>query len=129
MNLQLKQLRNDRGLSQEAMAKKLTELMGEEVKISRYGTWERGDRMMSLEQAYYCAVALGCTLNDLVGMKSDGIATRDERQLVESYRRMDETNRASMLDMASSLSVAAQLKKEGHGRAVAMVGDDVKDSK
>jgi len=35
-----------------------------------YRSWESGAAMMNLEQAYDCAIALGCTLNDLVGMKS-----------------------------------------------------------
>ena len=83
--------------------------------------------MMNLEQAYDCCVLLHCTLNDLVGMKSDGIATGEERQLVESYRKMDETNRASLLDMANTSAVAAELKKEGHRRSVVMAGDEMRD--
>jgi len=35
-----------------------------------YRSWESGAAMMNLEQAYNCAIALGCTLNDLVGMKT-----------------------------------------------------------
>ncbi len=85
MNIQLKQIRQNKGLSQEEMASKLSELMECEIKVSRYGTWERGDRMMNLEQAYYCATALGCTLNDLVGMKSDEL-TDAESKLLDDYR-------------------------------------------
>ena len=125
MNLQLKQIRQSKGFSQESMASKLSELMEEEIKVSRYGTWERGDRTMSLPQAYYCAVALGCTLNDLVGMEVGGFASNEERMLVDDYRRMSDTNKSSLMDMAHTSALAADLKKESHGRDVAMVGDDV----
>ena len=103
MRLELKRLRRKKGLSQDEMAARLSELMGEDVKVSRYGTWERGDRMMNLEQAYYCAVVLGVTLNDLVGMQA-GALTRDEVDLLGSYRACDEDNRDALRQVAKSLS-------------------------
>lgn len=126
MNLQLKQIRQSKGFSQESMAEKLSDLMEQEIKVSRYGTWERGDRMMSLEQAYYCAVALNVTLNDLVGMES-GSLSGERRDLVDSYDRMDDDNKRLIMDNAHALAVASELKKTSHGRHVAMVGDDVRD--
>ena len=127
MNLQLKQLRHEKGLSQEQMAAKLSDLMEQEIKVSRYGTWERGDRMMSLEQAYYCAVALGCTLNDLVGMKSDGIATRDEKQLVDSYRKMDAQDREKLRGVAETFVVAAEKNGAREAGDVERAGNAVRD--
>lgn len=101
MNLQLKQIRQAKGYSQEDMSLKLSELMEREVKVSRYGTWERGDRMMNLEQAYYCAVALNCTLNDLVGMKS-GELTDDEAALVDDYRSTTPTWKRVISEQAAN---------------------------
>lgn len=60
MKLYLKRLRQERGYTQEQMAK----MVGEKPRT--YGSWERGEAMLNLEQAYKCARALGCTLNDLV---------------------------------------------------------------
>ena len=88
MNLKLKQLRQAAGLSQDEMAAKLTALTGSEVKVSRYGTWERGERMLNLEQAYNCAVALGCTLNDLVGMETR--QSPAENALLANFRELNE---------------------------------------
>lgn len=61
MEIRLKELRKRRGLSQEDMAEKLG------IKKSRYGTWERGERMPSLAQAYDCAVALDCSIDEIAG--------------------------------------------------------------
>lgn len=61
MNIQLKKLRTSRGLSQDEMAEKLG------IKTSRYGTWERVERMLSLKQAYDCAVILGCSIDAIAG--------------------------------------------------------------
>nr|WP_302962689.1 helix-turn-helix transcriptional regulator [uncultured Adlercreutzia sp.] len=61
MDLQLKKLRTLKGLSQDEMAEKLG------VKTSRYGTRERGERMLSLKQAYDCAVILGCSIDAIAG--------------------------------------------------------------
>ena len=79
MEFFLKEIRTSKGLSQEDMAAAL------KIKKSRYGTWERRDRMMSLEQAYNCCEVLGCTLNDLVGMGERKV-NDDELALVECYR-------------------------------------------
>lgn len=117
MNLQLKQLRSNKGLSQDEMAAKLTELMGIEVKVSRYGTWERGDRMMNLEQAYYCAVALDVTLNDLVGMRADSDLSADERAMVDAYRSVTVHGRSAMKSHAEWARGEFAPKSAGAGDA------------
>lgn len=98
MNLKLKQLRQAAGISQDEMAAKLTAITGSEVKVSRYGTWERGERMLNLEQAYNCAIALNCTLNDLVGMEPpDKALTKDEEYIVDTYRAVTSHGKKAML--------------------------------
>lgn len=98
MNLKLKQLRQAAGISQDEMAAKLTAITGSEIKVSRYGTWERGERMLNLEQAYNCAIALGCTLNDLVGMeKPDKPLTKDEEYIVDTFRSVTVHGKKAML--------------------------------
>jgi len=127
MNLQLKQIRQSKGFSQDEMASKLSELMCQEIKVSRYGTWERGDRMMNLEQAYYCAVALGVTLNDLIGMKTEGTVTGDEKQLVNNYRKMEATEREKLMGVSESFVVAAEKNEARENGDVERAGATVKD--
>lgn len=113
MELKLKRLRQTAGLSQDEMAAKLTEVMGTEIKVSRYGTWERGERMMNLEQAYNCAVALGCTLNDLVGMSPPGKAlTPDEEYLVGTFREVTVHGKKAMLSNTKAVQ-ADYMPKSG----------------
>ena len=108
MELRLKELRKSRNLSQEDMAQSL------EVKKSRYGTWERGERMMNLEQAYNCAIVLGCTLNDLVGMSSSRVFA-DPRQgrINEQYEEMNDRGQQRIADSVDDIhSNPANLKSE-----------------
>lgn len=37
------------------------------VKKRTYGSWERGEANMSLAQAYDCAVALDCSIDEIAG--------------------------------------------------------------
>ena len=99
MNLQLKRLRQLRGLSQEDMASKL------DIKKSRYGTWERGDRMMSLEQAYMITEILGCTLDELVG-REPSVSYSDPMQaeLNSCYSKMNESGRTLLAEAAKSIA-------------------------
>ena len=111
MELRLKDIRNQRGLSQDDMARALA------IKKSRYGTWERGERMMSLEQAYNCALALGCTLNDLVGMKSESVdvLSDDEKAIVETYREVTVHGKRAMLSNTKAVRQDYQPKSDQPG--------------
>ena len=91
MDLQLKRIRIERGISQAEMAKKLG------IKTSRYGTWERGERMMNLEQAFNCAVILGCTIDEIAGMPQRGGLSPDERELVGAYRDVTFPGKRAMM--------------------------------
>lgn len=116
MNLQLKQIRQRMGLSQEEMASRLSSLMECEVKVSRYGTWERSDRMMNLEQAYYCAVALGVTLNDLVGMESQRVyADRRQEAINAHFDTFNDEARTDVYKMVERMShdPHARIEKTG----------------
>ena len=61
MEIHLKEVRKRAGLSQDEVA----DMLG--IKKSRYGTWERGERMPSLAQALDCAVALNCSIDEIAG--------------------------------------------------------------
>ncbi|MBR3690575.1 MAG: helix-turn-helix transcriptional regulator [Eggerthellaceae bacterium] len=93
MNLQLQRLRKKAGIkTQKAMADKLG------IPERTYASWERQEVMMNLEQAYNCAVALGCTLNDLVGMKDpERNLSKDEERIIDTYRSVTVHGKKAML--------------------------------
>jgi len=106
VELKLKQLRRRAGLSQDEIAERLG------VKTSRYGTWERGQRMMSLAQAYDCAVALGCSIDEIAGHEvAQSFSDPREAELHRCWQGCTEENRHALLVMArnsagESLNVA-----------------------
>lgn len=65
MNLQLKQIRKQSRVSQEELAKRIG------VSARAIGAWERGENSPNAEQVWNCAVALGCTPNDICGWYLD----------------------------------------------------------
>ena len=107
MNLQLKLLRVRAGLSQDEMAERLG------IKTSRYGTWERGERMMSLEQACQVAEVLGCTLEELVG-RSSAITQRAPAtdpslsELNDCWEAASDSGRGTMLDVARAMRATSK---------------------
>lgn len=109
MNLQLKRIRIDRGFSQEELAQKLG------IKTSRYGTWERGERMMNLEQAYNCAVALGCTIDEIAGMPPRGCTYADagQRQINDQYEDMNARGRTQAVDQVDNIHSNPKNRKSG----------------
>ena len=57
----LKELRKAAGLTQQELAQRAG------VKLGTLRTWEQGVSTPSLRDAYACALALGCTVDDLCG--------------------------------------------------------------
>lgn len=62
MEIHLQEMRKRAGLKQAEIAERLN------VKVRTYGSWERGEAMMSLDQAYNCAVLLDCSIDEIAGM-------------------------------------------------------------
>ncbi len=99
MNLQLKKLRTLKGLSQDEMAEKLG------VKTSRYGTWERGERMLSLKQAYDCAVILGCSIDAIAGYSPPVSYADPAQEALNGYwESMNDKGRSALLGTAELMS-------------------------
>ena len=69
MNLQIKQMRKRSGLNQKDVAAAIG------VPVRTYGSWERGERNINLEDACLIADVLRCTLDELVGRKPPIITT------------------------------------------------------
>ncbi len=88
MNVQLMRLRKAADYSnRDDFAKKIG------VNKYTYRSWESGAAMMNAEQVWNCAVALGCTPNDILGWYEDHPRedsgerlTSEEREIVGCYR-------------------------------------------
>ena len=110
MEPHLGRLRKQAGLTQETMAKML------KVKKRTYGSWERQKTVMSLEQAYNCAIALGCTINDLVGMKSDR-SYADPRQAAVNghFETFNDSGKTELATIAERMSHDPSIRIEKNG--------------
>ena len=107
MNIQLKKFRLLKGLSQDEMAEKLG------IKTSRYGTWERGERMPSLKQAFDCAVILECSIDDIAGYTpSVEYADPDQQALNHYFESMNHDGRATLLNTAKLMSGSPETRIE-----------------
>lgn len=65
MELQIKQLRKKSHISQTELANSIG------VSLRTVGSWERGESLPNAEQVWNCAVALGCSPNDICGWYID----------------------------------------------------------
>ena len=108
MNLCLKTIRKENGISQADLAKRLG------VDIKTVGNWERGKTIPDAEQVWNCAVALGCTPNDLCGWYIDHPEDRPAppgdpgaAELVGCYSRCTSDRRASLLQAARDAALAS----------------------
>lgn len=93
MQLQLKRIRKENGMSQAELAGHLG------IDIKTIGNWERGKTLPNVEQIWNCAVALGSAPNDLMGWyidhprEGDAPASQGERRLVSAYGALSEEGR------------------------------------
>jgi len=99
MKLYLQQFRKQAGFTQDDMAK----LLG--VKKRTYGSWERQEVAMGLDKAYECAVVLGCTLNDLVGMKqSHPYADKRQAAINGHFESFNDSGKTELATIAERMS-------------------------
>lgn len=107
MKLQLKRLRRENHLTQLELGR----LVGQSARV--ISSWERGETVISLEDAARCSLALNCTVDELAGIEGTPSSARkapsDEMELIGNYRECD-AGRKSLL-LAASRDFAAQEKK------------------
>lgn len=108
MNLCLKTIRKENGISQADLAKRLS------VDIKTVGNWERGKTIPDAEQVWNCAVVLGCSPNDICGWYIDHPDDRPAppgdsgaEELVGCYSRCTSDRRASLLQAARDAALAS----------------------
>jgi transcriptional regulator with XRE-family HTH domain len=84
MELAIKEMRKKLHLSQAEFA----EAVG--VTMRTVGSWERGESFPNAEQVWNCALALGCSPNDVLSWdesdRNQESLSDDERQIVDNYR-------------------------------------------
>lgn len=84
MELAIKEMRKKLHLSQAEFA----EAVG--VTMRTVGSWERGESFPNAEQVWNCAVALGCSPNEILSWNEDEVhqdsLTDAEREIVDNYR-------------------------------------------
>lgn len=121
MKLNIRNMRKSAGLTQAELA----ERMG--VNLSTIGNWERLVTCPDAEQIWNCAVALGCTPNDILGWYEDHpregsgeLLTPEEREIVDCYRESAPQWRQNIAMTARS---AAATSKDAAERAVSAPGD------
>lgn len=120
MEVQLKKLRKSAGLSQQQMADLL------DIKVTRYRTWESGNRMLSLQQAYDCAVILGCSIDAIAGYEPPVAYSDPGQEALNGYwESMNDEGRERLLGIAELAADSGKVrvqKKTGDVRVPPQVG-------
>lgn len=99
--LQLQRIRKRAGYNQQEMS----DLLG--VKKRTYGSWEREEVMMSLEQAYNVTEVLDCTLDELVGRqppKPGSYADANQQRLNNYYESLNEKSKDDLVGFVRSFA-------------------------
>lgn len=113
MDIQLKNLRKRAGYKQNEFA----EIVG--VPERRYASWERGEAMLNLEQAYNCAVALNCTIDEIAGREPASPAlSQDEHALLSDYRHLTPREKGAVRATASAMADGGHAKSTETAEAV-----------
>lgn len=115
MELNLKELRKRKGMTQEELASAIG------ATKRRIGAWERGENDIPMDFAVSIADVLDCTVDEIAGRNSKVPVLSldfDERLLVRLYRNMDEEARQLLIEQAKMYSLACDAKKEADARHV-----------
>ena len=100
MEINLQRIRKLRKMSQSEVAKALG------VKVRTYGSWERGEAMLNLEQAFNCAVVLDCTIDEIAGLDRARLRSPDPRRraMIESYDALTDDGKTLASEMVASVA-------------------------
>lgn len=100
MDLQLMRLRKLAGY-------KSRNVFADKIGVNRhtYKSWETGTTKMTLEQAYNCAVALNCTIDEIAGLVHAPASEDPHRAALERYYdAMDDEGHAVLAESARLMS-------------------------
>ena len=111
MNLYIREMRKKANKTQRDLANEI------DVNLSTVGNWERNITVPDAEQIWNCAIALGCSPNDLLGWDAETLTFRDPNQqrLNDCFENMNEKGQATLLSVAQGLEkdIANRIVKEG----------------
>ena len=70
---------------------------------------------MALEQAYYCALALDCTIDEIAGMpaKPRSYSDAGQRQINDQYEDMNARGRTQAVDQVDNIHANPKNRKSG----------------
>ena len=106
MELQLKRVRKENGISQAELAQKLG------VDIKTVGNWERGNTVPDAIQLVKCAALLGTTPNELMGWYIDhpedrpNAGAKTAAKLVSSYDSLSDEGREVAVNVVGALATS-----------------------
>ena len=121
VELQIKQLRKKSHISQTELANSIG------VSLRTVGSWERGESLPNAEQVWNCAVALGCSPNDICGWYIDHPEDRPAppgdpgaAELLGCYRSCTPERQDALLNLArdSALLSGGAAERGGVSEAV-----------
>jgi len=99
IGLRLREVRRGQSASLAALAP----TTGDTLSKSRISNYAQGLRCMGIEEALTLAKALGAvSATYLLCLDDDGVLAKDEKRLIECFRRMDERGRAAVLAIAKT---------------------------
>jgi len=115
MDSKMKELRDAKGLSQKEVAAIL------KMPVRTYGSYERGERTLSLDVAAQIADVLDVTIDELMNRDYRVpvlTLTWEERTLIRLYRGMDDMQKKLLMSTATQFAVASEKDEQNDERAV-----------
>ena len=99
MKLQMKKVRVGRGVSQ----KEIADLVG--MPVRRYGSYERGERAISLDDAARIADVLQCSLDELAGRDEyvGKFSDQQQAQLNAMYEQLDTAGKSAAVGSVNGI--------------------------
>lgn len=107
MHLKMKQIRVGLGLGQKDVAEKLG------MPVRRYGSYERGERTLSLEDAARIADVFDCSLDELAGRdwrQASDYADPRQAELNRCWESLDPERQDRILTIAHDMEAAKSLR-------------------
>ena len=108
MSSKMKKLRKEKGLGQKDISQLL------DMPVRTYGSYERGERTLSLDVAAKIADILDVTLDELLEREHKApVLTLDwnERALIQLYRSMKEVDKETFMNLAHTLARAGSVNE------------------
>lgn len=111
MTSKMKQIREQKGLGQKEVAARLN------MPVRTYGSYERGERTLSLDIAAQIADVFEVTIDELMNREyTVPVLTLnwEERTLVRLYRNMSEAQKNALMEVARSMAIGNEKSGDGN---------------